>query len=348
MGSFRKSALALAALLFAHCMILLAGFFAPYGFDTQNRTLAFAPPTHVHFVDAQRQFHLRPFVYLLTLRAGSFTDYQEDRTAAFPIRFFVSGAPYKLFGLFASRRHLFGVDGQARFFLLGTDAFGRDEFSRLLYGGQTSLFAGLLATVFSVSLGSILGTLAGYYGGRVDDLIMRTTEVFLTIPWLYLLLFVRAFLPVQIDGTEVFLLLVTVVGILGWARPARLIRGVVLSAKESEYVLAARGFGASDFYLMRKHILPQASGVIAAQTALYIPQYVLAEVSLSYFGLGVSEPTPSWGNMLAGLQQYFVLESCWWLFAPAAALIAVFLAYQHFLSEYATKTLTRTRTRSDS
>ena len=346
MASRQKPVIALAALLVAHCMILLAGFFSPYRFDTQNRSLAFAPPDRLHITDANGRFHLRPFFYPLTLRAGSSTEYEENRTAAFPIRFFVLGAPYKLFGLFDSRRHLFGVDGQARFFLLGTDAVGRDEFSRLLYGGRISLLAGVLATFLSVCLGLIFGTLAGYYGGPVDDLIMRATEVFLTIPWLYLLLFVRALLPLEMDGTEVFLLLVTVLGILGWARPARLIRGVVLSAKEREYVLAAKGFGASDFYLLREHILPQASSVVAAQAALYIPQYVLAEVTLSFFGLGVNEPTPSWGNMLAGLQQYFVLESCWWLFAPAAALISVFLAYHSLISQFETKSLADSRARS--
>jgi peptide/nickel transport system permease protein len=164
---------------------------------------------------------------------------------------------------------------------------------------------------------------------------MRVAEVFVAVPWLYLLLAVRAVLPLHLDPAQVFFLLIAITGIIGWARPARLIRGVVLSVKEREYVLAARGFGASDLYLLRRHILPQVSGVALTQTVLLIPQYILAEVTLSFFGLGVSEPAPSWGNMLASLQQYFVLESCWWMFAPAVALIAVLLAYHRLLSFYA-------------
>jgi peptide/nickel transport system permease protein len=331
----KKPAIAISVLVISHGVILLAGFFAPYGFDAQNRNLAFAPPNQVHFLDEKHHLHLRPFIYRWVPRAGSLNEYREDRSVAFPIRVFALGETYKVLGLVASRRHLFGVDGDARVFLMGSDASGRDELSRLLYGGRTSLFAGILATLISLSLALALGGLAGYYGRWLDDLIMRASEVFLTIPWLYLLLFVRAFLPLRTDAQTIFLILIAVLGLLGWARPARLIRGVVLSAKERDYVLAAKSFGASDLYLLRRHILPYASGVVAMQTALYIPQYILAEVTLSFFGLGVSEPAPSWGNMLAGLRQYFVLESYWWMFAPAVALIVIFLAYHRLFSHFA-------------
>nr|MDQ2712267.1 ABC transporter permease [Acidobacteriota bacterium] len=202
-------------------------------------------------------------------------------------------------------------------------------------GGRTSLFIGLLATAISLSIGTVFGGVAGYYGHWIDAVIMRIAELFLTVPWLYLLLFVRAFLPLGINANQAFLLLIVILGVLGWARPARLIRGVVLSAREREYVTAAKAFGASDFYLLRTHILPHASGVVVAQAALYIPQYILAEVTLSFFGLGVSEPAPSWGNMLAGLQNFFVLQSCWWMFSPGAALVGIILAYHWLFSHYA-------------
>ncbi len=122
-------------------------------------------------------------------------------------------------------------------------------------------------------------------------------------------------------------MLVLVIGMVGWARPARLIRGVLLSAKERNYVLAARGFGASDFYLLRRHVLPEAYGLLLTQAALLAPQYILAEVTLSFLGLGVGEPVPSWGNMLASLQKYYVLTSYWWMFVPGLALVSVFLLY---------------------
>ncbi len=317
----------------SHCAFLFAGFFAPYSVDAQHRSRVFAPPQRIHVWDRVRHVYRRPFVYRLQLRADSFNEYEEDTRAAFPIHFFVGGGQYSVVGL-AFTRHLFGTDEQAPIFLLGTDAYGRDEFSRFLYGGRLSLFAGLLAAFLSLSLALVLGGLAGFYGGWADELIMRGAELFLTVPWLYLLLLIRAFLPVQLDATRAFLILIAVLGLLGWARPARLIRGVVMSAKERDYVRAARGFGASDLYLLRRHILPYAVSVAITQLAVYIPQYVLAEVTLSFFGLGVGEPTPSWGNMLAGLQQPFALEACPWLFTPAIALIAVFAAYHRLLSYY--------------
>jgi peptide/nickel transport system permease protein len=330
----RTPSAAIAALIISHGIIVLAGFFGPYDPNSQNRTLAFAPPTHIHFLDAQHKLHLRPFVYRTVSLPGTFNGYQEDRSIAFPIRFFVLGPPYKIFEGVASRRHLFGTDATVRIFLLGSDAYGRDEFSRLLYGGRISLLAGLLATVISIGIGLGLGSLAGYYGKWVDDIIMRGVEVFLTIPWLYLLLSIRALLPLHINANGTFLLLLVMLGIAGWARPARLIRGVVLSAKEREYVAAAKSFGASDLYILLRHISPHTSGVVMTQAALYIPQYILVETTLSFFGLGVSEPAPSWGNMLASLQQYSVLQSYWWMFAPAVALVAIFLLYQRLLWRY--------------
>ncbi len=194
---------------------------------------------------------------------------------------------------------------------MGSDAYGRDQFSRFLYGGQISLLAGLIAAILSVSIGILAGGIAGYYGGWIDEILMRGGELFLALPWLYLLFAVRAALPLHISQWQVFLLLVSVMGLIGWARPARLIRGVVLSAKERNFVLAARGFGASDAYLLRRHVLPQTYAVLLTQITLLVPQYVLAEVTLTFLGLGVGEPMPSWGALLsfsaAVLGSFFVL-----------------------------------------
>jgi peptide/nickel transport system permease protein len=131
----------------------------------------------------------------------------------------------------------------------------------------------------------------------------------------------------QIEPAQAFLMILTVIGLIGWARPARLIRGVVLSAKLRDYVVAARGLGASNAYLLRRHVLPQVLGIALTQAAVLTPQYILAEVTMSFFGLGVGEPVPSWGNMLAVLQRYDVLSSYWWMFVPGLALVPVFLLY---------------------
>jgi peptide/nickel transport system permease protein len=334
----RRLWIALALLGAVHLLILFPGFFAPYGYSAQDRDFPYAPPTGIHFVESSGKFHLRPFVYAWTFKAGSYGDYEPDTQRPYPLRFWVSGSAYKIAGLFSSSRHLFGVDSPGRVFLMGTDQFGRDEFSRVLYGGRVSLLAGLVATAISLALGAMIGALAGFYGGWLDSLLMRGVELFLALPWLYLLLTVRSALPLHISTIEAFLLLAAVLGLVGWARPARLVRGVVLSAKERNYVRAARGFGASDFYLLRRHVAPQAGSVLLTQAALLIPQFVLAEVTLSFLGLGVSEPVPSWGNLLACLEQYNVLTTYWWMFFPALALVPLFVGYQFLAGEIGKRT----------
>ena len=315
-----KSWLAATALLLLHLAIIFAPNLAPYDYAEQHRDLPYAPPQSIHFFDTAGRFYIRPFVYPFELSANEDGSYREDKSNIYPLRFFVASSS-------GHGWHLFGVAAPGTVFFMGTDQFGRDQFSRLLYGGRISLAAGLLATLLTLALGALLGALAGFYGRWADRIIMRGAELFLALPWLYLLLAVRAFLPLRLAPTAAFLLLVTLIGLVGWARPARLVRSVVLSARERNYVLAGRSFGASNLYLLRRHILPQASSVILTQAALLVPQYVLAEVTLSFFGLGVAEPVPSWGNMLAALQQYNVLMSYWWMFLPALILIPVFLGY---------------------
>jgi peptide/nickel transport system permease protein len=322
-----KLGVILVVLAVLHGVVLFAGFFAPYDTAAQNRELPYVPPSRLHFVDQQGNFHLRPFFYPWVARAGSYGEYVEDRSRDCALRFFVTGAPYRIAGFLPARVHLFGADDSAPVFLFGSDAYGRDLFTRMLFGGQISLLAGLLAAGLTLVVGLLLGALAGFYGGWLDDVLMRAAELFLALPWLYLLFAIRAFLPLQISPAQAFLLIVVVIGLIGWARPARLVRGVVLSARERDYVHAARGFGASDLYLLRRHVLPQTFGVLLTQAAILVPQFILAEVTLSFLGLGVGEPVPSWGNLLASLQHYDVLASYWWMFLPGLALVPFFLGY---------------------
>lgn len=320
----RRAAVVVLLILLAalHVAVLAAGFIAPYEAATQNRDLAYAPPTRVHLRDASG-WHA-PFVYRWIADAYG---YREDPSTRYPIRFFAQGKPHSVLWIFRSKQRLFGVDEPARILLLGADSFGRDEFSRLLYGGQISLAVGLLATFITLASAIVVGTVAGYFGKWVDESLMAAGELFLCLPWFYLLVGARAFLPLNVSAAGTFLLLIIVIGIIGWARPARLIRGMVLSARHRNYVLAARGFGASNFYLLRRHILPETFAILLTQAALLIPQYIAAEATLSFFGLGVSEPVPSWGNMLNALQQYNVLVSYSWLLAPAGALVITSVMY---------------------
>jgi peptide/nickel transport system permease protein len=313
----------IALLVALHLAIMLAGFISPYDPATQNRELAYASPTHIHFFDSAG-FHPRPFVYAST---SGLEGLQEDRSHEYPLHLLVRGDSYKILGLIPGTLHLFGVSATAHVFVFGADSYGRDEFSRLLYGGQISLAAGLLATLITVGTAAVIGTISGYYGKLVNESLMGSAELFLSLPWFYLLIGVRAFLPLHLNATSTFLLIICMIGVIGWARPARLVRGVVLSARNRNHVLAAQGFGGSDFYLLRRHVLPETFGILLTQTALLIPQYVAAEAVLSFFGLGIAEPVPSWGNMLSTLQQYNVLVSYYWLLAPACALVITSVTY---------------------
>ena len=292
---------ALVTLVVLHAAVFLAGFLAPYGYADQHRDFPYAPPSRIHFIDAGGRFHARPFVYGLSPDgAGA---YREDFARAYPLRFLTHG-------------RLFGVEEPALILLLGSDGYCRDVFSRLLYGGRVSLATGLAATLVALALGLALGSVAGFFGGWFDALIMRGGELVMALPWLYLLLAARAFLPLHIGALESFALLVAIVGGIGWVRPARLIRGVALAARERGYLQAARGFGASEVYLLRRHALPETYGVALTQATVLIPQFILAEVTLSFLGLGIGEPLPSWGNMLAEARQYHTLVSHAWCSRP--------------------------------
>jgi peptide/nickel transport system permease protein len=302
-----RCGIALAFLVLVHAAVLLAGLLAPYDYAEQHRDFPFAPPSRIHI----RNF--RPFVYALVQDLNSAT-YREDTHHAYPVQFFVAG-------------RLFGVAPPGVIFPMGSDGFGRDVFSRLLYGARISLFTGLLAALLSVGIGLILGTAAGYFGGWLDQALMRGGELMMALPWLYLLLAVRAVLPLHVSPIQTFALLIAIIGGIGWVRPARLIRAVVLSGRESDFVAAARGFGASHLYVIRRHILPFTTAVVITQVTVLIPQYILAEVTLSFLGLGVGEPVPSWGNMLAEGMQYHALVSHPWLLVPGLATIPVLLGY---------------------
>lgn len=315
-----RLALAAAVLVAVHLVALGADCIAPYYYSEQHRELAFRRPTPVRWVNSEGAFSWRPWVWGENADSG-------EAAAAAPVRWLVTGEPRK-FGPWTFETRLFGVDEPATLFLLGTDDYGRDVFSRLIYGARISLFAGVLAGGLSALLGLALGMTAGFKGGVLDEVLMRSTELFLALPWLYLLFGVRAMMPLEFDTVQAFWVFVAIVGGIGWARPARLFRGAASVTRRQDYVLAARSMGATDLQLLWRHVLPQSAALFWTQFALLVPRFVLAEVTLSFLGLGVGEPVPSWGNMLKSLNSLQVLVSYEWMFAPAVALLIVVLCYE--------------------
>lgn len=194
-----------------------------------------------------------------------------------------------------------GADGLPQFHILGTDDLGRDHFSRLLFGGQVSLAVGFLAALLSLSIGVSLGIVCGYYGGLIDDGTNWVISTLNSIPSLFLLLIIAAVL--QPSPTT----LILVLGLIGWTGTTRLVRGETLSLREREFVVGARAVGASPFRIMLSHVLPNLFSVIVITLAIDIGALILVEAGLSFLGLGIKEPFPSWGNMLVKSQEYFTL-----------------------------------------
>jgi len=221
--------------------------------------------------------------------------------------------------------------GTGKLFLLGTDSLGRDQLSRLLYGGRISLFTGVFGALLAAVLGSAIGLLAGYYSGVIDQILMRLVEFVTSLPWLFLLLGARAALPLDAEPFTVLFTFLVILAITGAGRPARVVRGLVLGLRERQYVAASQGFGGGDLYVMRRHILPDVWPVARESALLAAPQFVMAEVTLSFLGLGISEPAASWGTMLAGYARIEAIESAPWLVAPAIALAITCFAYRALL-----------------
>lgn len=209
---------------------------------------------------------------------------------------------------------------------LGTDDYGRDVLSRFLAGANWSVLVGIAATALTLFLGWLAGGVAGFNGGWTDQAMMRLADLVLSLPWLYVLIGLRAVLPLSIRPRPAVAIMLLLIALVSWARPARLVRGAVLSLSQRGYVEAARGFGVSGFTIFRRHVLPGTLGLLAAQTLVLFPRFVLAEVTLSFLGLGVGEPEPSWGGLISGLKQTYLLREQWWRVLPILLMVPLFLS----------------------
>lgn len=309
----------------------LAEFIAPYDYQTQHRQSITLPPMRVHFFDAEGRFHWRPFVYQVERAPRPGRRYIENKQQRHAIKFFVRGDTYKLFGLWTGSIHLFGIgpEQQARIHLLGTDTLGRDVFSRLVYGSRVTLSIALVSLVVSLLLGLIVGGASGYFGGVVDAALMRFGELVQSIPAIFLILALRAAFPLEISYSTTLAILVAIFALVSWPEVSRLVRSNVLSLRARDFVLSARAAGATDGWIIRHHVLPNTLTPAIVQAAIIVPSFILSEAALSFLGVGIQEPQPSWGNMLAAAQDLTVLINSWWMLAPGVALgvtVAVFNA----------------------
>ena len=305
---------------------LFAPFLAPYKSSTQNLSKSFHPPTQLLWKEGRLQVQVYQNVDPSAAR------YEPVVGETIPIKWLAQGHSYQLFGLFPTSLHLFQLDTEdpnSRIYPLGSDATGRDVFSRLLYGSQVSLSIGLIGISITLFMGFIIGGLSGYFGGRFDFVAMRLVEFLMAIPALYLLLALRSALAQHFDSNQMYLLIVVILAFIGWAGTARIIRGMSLSLRNRPFVLAAESMGQSTSKILVSHILPNLSSYLLVAATLSIPGYILGEAALSFLGLGIQEPSASWGLMLKQTQQdmkVFMLNF-WWLFTPGFAIFITVIAF---------------------
>ncbi len=340
---FSRHRLAVGAMSLLGVLYLLAvfaEFFAPYPTRWKDLPHAYCPPQpprwswseglHVGVVERRvdpitfrKQFEVNP-----------------DRVV--PLGFFVRGEPYKLFGLIPWNRHFFGVDldewtaqgGDAAaaptFYLLGADKYGRDIFSRIIYGSRISLSIGIVAIVITFFLGVIIGGISGYLGGTVDNVIQRGIEIINSFPRLPLWLALGAAMPAEWSSLSRYFAITVVLSLIGWTPLARVVRGKLLSLREEDYAVAARLLGAGHARIIFRHLLPGFTSHIIVALTMRVPVMILGETSLSFLGLGIREPIVSWGVMLQDCMNPQTVATYPWLLLPLVFIVLTVLCFNFF------------------
>ncbi|MBV7328349.1 ABC transporter permease [Chloroflexi bacterium TSY] len=330
---FRKHRLAVVATVVVavfYIVVLGADFFA---YTDPNATEAFRaliPPQPIRFFD-DGKFSLH--VYKLEGKRDLTTFqrvYEADPSQKVKVRFFVRGFEYEFLGFIPTDRHLLGVEDanvEESLFLLGTDALGRDVWSRLMVATRTSLTIGLAAVALSLVLGVLLGGISGFYGGVVDNVIQRLIEILRSIPTIPLWMGLAAAVPREWSVEQVYFAITIVIALRGWTGLAREVRGRFLSLREEDFVMAADLAGCSIKRIIFRHMVPSFQSHIIAAVTLAIPSMILAETALSFLGLGLRPPAISWGVMLQQAQNVQTVALSPWLLIPAIPVVVVILAF---------------------
>ncbi len=305
----------------ALCLILFyalaaaSPFFAPYDPTLQYREMPDCPPMTLHLSDPANW--PRGLLYTYAMRMADPTE-----------RKFAEDHSRRIYLHLLARGHLFATDGaDPPYFAMGSDGLGRDLLSRIIYGSRVSMCVGLVGVLITFSLGITVGAFSGYVGGLTDNLIMRWSEIEMSLPSFYFLLALAAVIPAGLGAVETFLMIVAIMSFISWAGFARVIRGMAASVRSRPYVEAAEALGGSRMRVLVRHVIPSVLGYAVVAATLSIPGFILGESALSLLGLGIQEPASSWGNLLAQAQDVQVLAHYPWILIPG---VFIFLAVMSF------------------
>jgi peptide/nickel transport system permease protein len=300
-------------LVVASLAAVAAPVLAPHSPDATFAALLNAPPSAIRWRDDSGRFR-SPFIHPWRRVDQLEQRYEPDLSTAIPLAWF-------------SRGHLVESSDENRgpLLLLGADSFGRDVFSRLVFGARLSLGLSLGAALAALGMGALVGGLAGYLGGTADEVLMRSSEFVLVLPAMYVALALRSVMPLVLTSRAVFALLLAIFAIMGAPTIARGVRSIVQGERRLDYAVAASSLGAGHARLLIRHLLPAARGFLLVQLTMLVPAFIVAEATLSYVGLGFPEPVASWGTMLQEASNLRALADFPWLLSPAAAMFLVVL-----------------------
>jgi peptide/nickel transport system permease protein len=335
---FRRHKLAVVSgvvIVLFYIIAIFCEFFSPSIPTKYDVKHGYAPPQRLQFV-SDEGLSLRPFVYGFKREVDPVTlrrIYVPDKSQRYPIYFLVRGEPYRLWGLWETDLHLFGLEDQsAPFFLLGADRMGRDLLTRIIYGMRVSMSIGLIGVVISLALGILIGGVSGYYGGVIDNVIQRLIEFIRSIPTIPLWMALSAALPPHWPPLRVYFGITIILSLIGWTNLARVVRSKFLSLREEDFIVAARLDGCSEMRIILRHMIPSFTSHMIAAMTLRIPEMILAETSLSFLGLGLRPPVVSWGVLLQDAQNVRSVAHSPWLLLPGLAVVTTVLVF-NFLGD---------------
>ena len=308
---------------------IFAPWLAPYAGDDESRACSWAPPSALHVRETDGSW-LVPFVRAVsyTFDDDALRVWTEDSTCRFPLRFLHGGHLLGLGEAIASPGQRVSDPVPAgRLYLLGADARGRDLLSRILLGSRVSLTIGVVGVAISTLIALVVGGIAGFAGGWADSVLMRLCEVVMLVPAFYLLMLLRAALPLDWDSRVVYFYIILILSFLGWAGLARILRGMIQSLRQSDFLAASRALGLSPWRILWRHALPQTFGFLSVQATLSIPGYIVAESGLSLLGLGIQDPQTSWGNLLEEAMSIAEIRLHPWTLLPGVFLFAAVLSW---------------------